>query len=52
MRAQADMLVLSRSHNRHSHDMSGAYVFRLPLKHSTPFVLVGAEALVFDPKDF
>jgi outer membrane immunogenic protein len=35
-----------------SHEASGAYVFRLPLKRFTPFVLAGAGALVFDPKDF
>ena len=35
-----------------SHEVSGAYVFRLPLKHFTPFVLAGAGALIFDPKDF
>jgi outer membrane immunogenic protein len=35
-----------------SHEVSGAYVFRLPLKRLTPFVLAGAGALVFDPKDF
>ena len=36
----------------YSHEISGAYVFRLPLKRVTPFVSAGAEALVFDPKDF
>jgi outer membrane immunogenic protein len=35
-----------------SHEVSGAYVFRLPLKRFTPFVLAGVGALVFDPKDF
>src|SRR5580700_6528590 len=35
-----------------SHEVSGAYVFRLPLKRFTPFVLAGAGALIFDPKDF
>jgi outer membrane immunogenic protein len=35
-----------------SHEVSGAYVFRLPLKRLTPFVLAGAGALAFDPKDF
>jgi outer membrane immunogenic protein len=34
-----------------SHEVSGAYVFRLPLKRFTPFVLAGVGALVFDPKD-
>ena len=36
----------------YSHEISGAYVFRLPLKRVTPFVSAGAGALVFDPKDF
>ena len=36
----------------YSHEISGAYVFRMPLAHFTPFVLAGAGALVFDPKDF
>ena len=35
-----------------SHEVSGAYVFRLPLKRFTPFVLAGAGALIFDPKGF
>ena len=36
----------------YSHEVSAAYVFRLPLKRFTPFVTAGAGALVFDPKDF
>jgi outer membrane immunogenic protein len=36
----------------HSHEVSAAYVFRVPLKHFTPFLLAGAGGLVFDPKDF
>lgn len=36
----------------YSHEASAAYVFRMPLKHFTPFVLAGAGGLVFDPKDF
>jgi opacity protein-like surface antigen len=36
----------------YSHEISGAYVFRFPLKRFTPFVSAGAAALVFDPKDF
>ena len=36
----------------YSHEVSAAYVFRLPLKRFTPFVIAGARALVFDPKDF
>ena len=35
-----------------SHEASGAYVFRIPLKRFRPFVLAGAGALVFDPRDF
>ncbi len=35
-----------------SHEVSGAYVFRLPVRRFTPFVLAGAGALIFDPKDF
>ena len=36
----------------YSHEVSAAYVFRMPLKRFTPFVSAGAAALVFDPKDF
>ena len=36
----------------YSHEISAAYVFRMPLKRFTPFVSAGAGALVFDPKDF
>jgi opacity protein-like surface antigen len=36
----------------YSHEISGAYVFRMPMKRFTPFVSAGAAALVFDPKDF
>ena len=36
----------------YSHEVSAAYVFRLPLKRLTPFVTAGAGALVFDPKDY
>lgn len=36
----------------YSQEVSGAYVFRMPLAHFTPFVLGGAAALVFDPKNF
>jgi opacity protein-like surface antigen len=35
----------------HSHEVSASYVFRYPLRHWTPFVMAGAGALVFDPKD-
>ena len=36
----------------YSHEVSAAYVYRLPMRQFTPFVLAGAGALVFDPKDF
>lgn len=36
----------------HSHEISGAYVFRMPMHKITPFALAGAGALVFAPKDF
>jgi opacity protein-like surface antigen len=36
----------------YSHEVSAAYVFRMPMHHLTPFVLAGAGGLVFDPKDF
>src|SRR5271157_2285227 len=35
-----------------SHQVSGAYVFRMPFRNITPFALAGVGALVFDPKDF
>jgi opacity protein-like surface antigen len=35
----------------YSHEISGAYVFRVPLGRITPFVLGGAGALVFDPNN-
>jgi len=35
-----------------SHEISGAYVFRMPLLKITPFALAGAGALVFDPKNY
>ncbi len=34
-----------------SHEISGAYVFRYPLRKITPFALAGVGALVFNPKD-
>jgi opacity protein-like surface antigen len=34
-----------------SHEVTAAYVYRIPLAKFTPFVLAGAGALVFDPKD-
>jgi outer membrane immunogenic protein len=36
----------------YSHEVSAAYVFRLPMRNVTPFVLAGAGGLIFDPKDF
>jgi opacity protein-like surface antigen len=38
--------------NTYSHEVSGAYVFRVPLRKFTPFALAGAGALIFQPKDF
>lgn len=35
-----------------SHELSGAYVYRMPLHKVTPFALAGAGALFFDPKDY
>jgi outer membrane immunogenic protein len=35
-----------------SHEISAAYVFRMPMKRWSPFVTAGAGALVFDPKNF
>jgi opacity protein-like surface antigen len=35
----------------YAHEVSGAYVFRLPHRKFTPFALAGVGALVFDPKD-
>ena len=34
-----------------SHEVSGAYVFRMPFRSVTPFALAGVGALVFDPQD-
>lgn len=36
----------------YSHEISGAYVFRVPLRNFTPFALAGAAALIFDPTDY
>ena len=36
----------------HEHEISGAYVFRLPMRRVTPFALAGVSALVFDPNNF
>ena len=38
--------------NTHNHEVSGAYVFRMPLGKVTPFALAGAGALIFSPKNF
>ena len=35
----------------YSHEISAAYVWRLPRKRWTPFVLAGTGGLLFDPKD-
>jgi outer membrane immunogenic protein len=37
--------------NAYSHEATAAYVLRFPKRRFTPFVLAGAGALVFDPKD-
>jgi opacity protein-like surface antigen len=36
----------------YSHEVSAAYVFRMPMRKFTPFVLAGAGGLIFDPKNF
>ena len=36
----------------YSHEISAAYVLRMPMRKFTPFVLAGAGGLIFDPKDF
>jgi len=36
----------------YSHEISAAYVFRMPMRKFTPFVLAGAGGLIFDPRDF
>lgn len=36
----------------YSHEVSAAYVFRMPLRRVTPFVLASVGGLIFDPKDF
>jgi opacity protein-like surface antigen len=38
--------------DNNSHEISAAYVYRMPMKRWSPFVLAGAGALVFDPKNF
>jgi len=34
-----------------THEVSGAYIFRFPTRFATPYVLGGAGAVIFDPKD-
>ncbi len=34
----------------YSHEVSAAYVFRMPMHKFTPFVLAGAGGVIFDPK--
>jgi len=34
-----------------SHEISAAYVFRMPMKRWSPFVLAGAGALIFNPQN-
>jgi opacity protein-like surface antigen len=36
----------------YSHEVSGTYVFRMPMGRVTPFARAGAGALIFDPKGF
>jgi opacity protein-like surface antigen len=36
----------------YSHEISAAYVFRMPLRRFTPFLLAGGGGLIFDPKNF
>ena len=38
--------------NSHSNEGSAAYIFRLPRRHWSPFVLAGVGGLAFDPKGF
>ena len=35
-----------------SHEITGAYILRMPLRKFTPFALAGVGALVFDPRNF
>ncbi len=36
----------------YSNEISAAYVFRMPMRKFTPFVLAGAGGLIFDPKNY
>ena len=38
--------------NTNSHEVTAAYVYRLPQKRWSPFVLAGVGSLMFEPKDF
>jgi opacity protein-like surface antigen len=38
--------------NTNAHELSAAYVLRLPHKVISPFMLAGAGGLIFDPKNF
>ena len=38
--------------NAYSQEATAAYVFRVPLRHWSPFALAGGGGVVFDPKDF
>jgi opacity protein-like surface antigen len=38
--------------NTYSHEVSAAYVYRLPRRNFTPFVLAGVGGLIFDPNSF
>jgi opacity protein-like surface antigen len=35
-----------------SNEISGAYVFRFPMKRLAPFALAGVSGMIFDPKNF
>jgi opacity protein-like surface antigen len=36
----------------YSHEITAAYVFRMPMHRFTPFLLAGGGGLIFDPKNF
>jgi outer membrane immunogenic protein len=38
--------------NTNSNELSAAYVFRMPMKRWSPFLLAGAGALIFDPRNY
>jgi opacity protein-like surface antigen len=37
--------------DNNSHEFSAAYIFRIPMRRWSPFVLAGAGALIFDPRN-